>query len=276
MSLWFNWLIFVLAMGMLPLATFADIKASVQKHSGYITNVANERAENYIEVYLVMGAVPTPEKSWQQVIFNDQLSEEFKNRYRETFGQIDTESIVYQPTKFSLLDEARPLEKTEKDTELRRQFAEYMTRRLMEFHVDNYFKTQPQMRGVYEAKERLKNVEVKVSKDTKLNVQYSFASNIADLIYENPYVDSKVALEMDPSAFGPSQVEETRVWLGRDISKTLRANTNAALTDGIGTLEFVKALRWNIGTSIGYSGYFRNAGKSVREDRLSLGLSHSY
>jgi hypothetical protein len=263
--------ILVFLVGVLPGTAFG-----LQSHPGYLTNVAKEKSESYVEVYLVMGANPAPEKSWHQVIFNEQLSIEFKNRYRETFGQIDTESIVYQPTKFSLLDEARPLEKTETDTEVRRQFAEYMTRRLFEFHVDNYFKTQPQMRTVYEVKERLKNVEVKVSKETKLNAQYSFASNILDLVFENPYLDSKVALEMDPSAFGPSQVEETRFWLGRDLSKTLRANTNFALTDGIGTFEFVKAFRWNIGSSIGYSGYFRNSGKSVREDRVSLGLSHSY
>lgn len=244
--------------------------------SGYTQDVKQEKSEAYIEIYLVTGQNHSWQTNWQKVIFTDELSREFSNRYREKFGEIDTESIVYQENNFQLLEFGRPSTKTEEDNALRREYAEYMMKRLSEFHVDNYFKTQPQMRHVYEAKEKLKNVQVQVTQETKINAQYSLAGNQLDLILENPHLDSKLAIEMDPAAFGPAEILETRLWLGKNINKTTRVNSNFANKDGIAYLELAKMFRWNIGTSFGVSSFFRPAGVSERETRLSMGFSHAY
>jgi hypothetical protein len=242
---------------------------------GYVTNVAQEKRQKYREIYIFQSGF-RQEKSLQELIFNP-LAKEFKDKYREKFGQVDTESLVYKRFDFGIHDGIRPEKATEEENDKRKAFAEYMTRRLLEFHVDNYMKTQPQMRPVMELKQRIQNVEVKVTKETKLNIQYNFAANVIDLILDNPYGDAKVALEMNPSAFGPSDIDETRLWLGRDLSKTVRANGTLAATDGIAYVELAKAIpKYHMGTSIGYSTYFKEGGTSVRQSLYLIGLSHSY
>lgn len=253
--------------------------------NGYVDDVSKERNERFIEVYL-LAAPPIREANLQQQIFNAKLSKEFRDRYQEKFGQMDTDSIVYQPTKFSMMDENRgAVENVELKNEERQAFAEYMTKRLSEFHVDNYFKSQPNMRAIYEAKERLQNIKVQVSKQTRFNASYSLAGNILDVIFENPWLDTKLSLEMNPRSFGPSNVEESRVWLGRNISKNLRVNANAALTEGVALIELVRTFKNNLAISGGASGYFRNGSASYlrengetvfREPRALFGLTHFY
>lgn len=244
--------------------------------NGYIEDVAQERSEHFIEIYLL--ATPNPaDRNLQAEIFNAKLSKEFRDRYQEKFGQMDTDSIIYQPTKFSMMDENRgAVENIELENEKRQAFAEYMTKRLSEYHVDNYFKSQPNMRAVYEAKERLQNIKVQVNKDVRLNAQYSLAGNILDVVFENPWLDSKLSLEMNPASFGPSNVQESRVWLGKKLSKHTRINSNAAFTDGIGLIELIRSFRGGWTASVGASSFFRNAGTSEREHKMLLGMSHYY
>lgn len=250
--------------------------AAAKPTEGYVDDVVKERSERFIEIYLLATPQP-PETNLQAEIFNAKLSKEFRDRYQEKFGQMDTDSIIYQPTKFSMMDENRgAVENIELENEKRRAFAEYMTKRLSEYHVDNYFKSQPNMRAVYEAKERLQNIKVQVNKNMRLNAQYSLAGNILDLIFENPWVDAKLALEMNPSSFGPSNVQESRIWLGHNLSKNTRLNSNAAFTDGIALVEFIRSFNNNLSVSVGASTYFRNSGTSEREHRALVGLTHFY
>jgi hypothetical protein len=260
---------FFLTLGILTEAFAASVPV------GYVSDVAQEKRQKYREIY-IFSSRPQQEPSLQEMIF-DPLAKEFRERYREKFNQVDTESLVYQRTDFSTLDGHRPSQATEDENAKRRAFAEYMTRRMLEFHVDNYMKTQPQMQPIMEVKERIQNVEVKVNKDTKLNIQYNFAANVIDLILDNPYLDTKVALEMNPSAFGPSDVNESRLWLGKNLTKTVRANANVAATDGIAYVDLSKAIpKYHMGFSLGYSTFFKESGTSVRQSLYLVGLSHSY
>lgn len=255
---------------------------------GYVSDVSKERSEKFYEIY-IFASPPPKQKSLQDAIFNQTLSKEFRDKYREKFGQIDTESIVYQKNNFNMIDKDTTLSTSaETENSERRAFAEYMTKRLVEFHVDNYFKNDPTMRPIYEAKQKISNVEVKVGTQVKMNIRYEFAGNTLDLIIKNPWCDAKVALEMDPSSFGPSNVEETRVWLGKDINTKLRINTNAALVDGIGTVEFVRKITPMFAGFFTVSSYFKDGDAAVkkqldtfgaatiRESRGFVGFSHTF
>ena len=60
-------------------------------YPGYIDNVEKEKSERFVEIYLY--SPPTHrEQSLQEMIFNP-LTTEFKQKYREKFGQLDSESI---------------------------------------------------------------------------------------------------------------------------------------------------------------------------------------
>lgn len=241
--------------------------------SGYVYDVQKERKVRFYEVFLFLS--PPPQKSnLRAAIFTDALSNEFQKKYHEKFGEFDFESIAYLPTKYNLSDEhLRPIQKNEIKNQERRAFAEFMTKRLTEFHVDNYFKTDPTMRVVYETKERLSNLEVKVSNSFSFNAKYGLAGNNLDLIIENPWVDTRITLEMDPSAFGPSDVQERRLRLGRKINTKSRIELWAAEQDGAAEIAYQRTLKNNWASTWAGSTTFKAVGETPRENRLRIGFS---
>lgn len=242
---------------------------------GYISDVNIEKNERYVEIYLY--SPPThQEPSLQDLIFNP-LAVEFKQKYRERFGQLDTESIRYL-NAFHQLDENRGASVTlEAESNTRKAFAEYMTRRLFEYHFDNYMNTKPEMRPVMEVKEKIQNVNVEVTKEVRLNIQYNFAANIVDFVLDNPYCDSKYSLEMNPKALGPSSPLETRLWLGKNLTKSVRINSNASSTDGIVYADISKSFaRWYLGAFAGIQTAYKDGGTSSRETKYLIGFSHAY
>ncbi|MEZ0391251.1 MAG: hypothetical protein ACAH59_03485 [Pseudobdellovibrionaceae bacterium] len=254
------------------LGAWTKAQGAPSPYQGYVGDVEAEKSQRYYEVYLFIPQKPEP--SLKELIFNP-LSQEFKEKYRERFGGLDTESITYRSPSWGGASENPVV--LEEETKKRKAFAEYMTKRLMEYHVDNYMKTQPQMKPVMEVKEQIQNVKVEVTKEVRANIQYNFAGNVVEVIVDNPWCDSKLALEMDPSSFGPTDIQETRLWVSRSLSHSLRANSNVAMTDGIAAADLTRTFeRYQIATSMGLSSAFNDSGTSPREVRYLLGFSHTF
>jgi hypothetical protein len=261
------------------LSLFSGFASGETLPQGYIYDVEAERNESYVEIYLFQQSTPV-ERSISDLIWNPELSAEFRKKYYERFGAVDTGAIRYLPGTNSIVKENRGLingnDADEQNIQERRRFAEFMTKRVTEWHVDHYIKEEPSMRPVYEAKETLSKMEVQVNKEIKLNMAYSFAGNVFDLIVENPYVDSKVSVEMDPRAFGPGRAEESRFVIGRNLTKEIRFNTYLKSEDGIVSGELVKTWPSRWVTSLGSSTWTRNGGISTRETRTYIGGGISF
>jgi hypothetical protein len=243
---------------------------------GYTNNVKHEKSQNFREIF-IYSYVPDKKNKLLEVIFNPQLSKEFKDRYREKFGELDTESLIYlnSRTKFIEAPSRVPLD-DEIENQKRRDYAEYMIKRLTEWHVDNYVKTEPAVRPLYETKERLSHIEVKVSEESKLDFRYDLAANNLDLIYINPWVETKYGLEMDPDAFGPSTTIESKLKLEKQINSSLRIKSHTAFIDGITRLEFEKWLPKAWMFRLAGSTFFKDQGVTIRESKIDLGFSKSY
>jgi hypothetical protein len=259
---------------------FAETTADVSTYPGYTNDVEQEKAQRFYEVYLF--AAPPAEKNLKDAIFSP-LTKEFQNRYIEKFGVVDTDALNYMPMNYSSFDNnGQASLQMQQASDQRKDFGNYMVRRLMEYHLDNYIKTDPQMRPLYETKQKLQDVKVQVNDSIKLNLQYNFSSNIADFYVNNPWVESKISFEMSPGAFGPSSVQEYRIWLNKQISKSLRWINQIAVDDGIVTTQLYKTVFRDVGTSISVSTYFHgNHGDwlrdtTYRENKLALGLSRSF
>lgn len=247
--------------------------AAVGNHPGYVSDVASEKDESFREVYLYTPA-PSRDATLHEIIFNP-LTREFKESYRSRFGDLDTSSISYRSAVLGGTNQTPKVQ--EEENTKRKDFAEYMTRRLLEFHFDNYMNSQPQMKPVMEVKKKIQNVNVEVTKEVRMNIQYNFAGNIADIFLENPYCDSRLAIEMDPKAFGPTTPRETRIWLGKNLNSYLRANSNLAIQDGIAYADLTRMFpKYHFATSLGASTFFKPLGPSVRETRYIVGFSHAF
>ena len=244
---------------------------------GYITDIKAEHEESYSEVFLFTQPPPAP-TNLKDKIFNPELTKEFQKKYIDQFGAVDTDALTYRDPRYAeMADDLRPSIDVEQNSiNARRQFGEYMVKRLTEWHVDHYIKEDPQMRPIYEAKEKISHAQVQVNKEIKFDLQYSLAGNTLDIKMINPYLDSKLTMFMDPSAFGPSSNIENKLFLGKDLNKKTRINVTATSNDGIATLELLRKIRGNMSANILESTNFKDQGSSPRETHSAIGFSNSF
>lgn len=246
------------------------------EREGYTSDVRFEKSQKFYEIYL---SPPSQESKvdLHGFIFNAQLTEEFKVRYREKFGYIDKDSMNMPTTQFTSFDENRGRSaKIEADTRERRSFGEYMTRRLGEWHVDNYFKSDPTMREVYELKEKMSTMQVEVGQETRFDVHYSLADNSAEMVLKNPYCDSKLRVEMDPGAFGPGRILENRLYLGKQVHRNHYILGHFIEKDGLMRLEWWNNMAFGMQTSFSLSAPFKGEGYTPRESSVGAALQHAF
>jgi hypothetical protein len=248
-------------------AAFAD--------NSYVQDVRRERVESFYEVNLT--ALAPLKADLRSVVFNAQLTQEFREKYVARFGFIDTQSLAYTAVRFSDLNENRGISSTATDTlAQRRQFGEYMVRRLGEWHVDNFFKSDPSVRPLYEAKERLSNVSVKVGKETQAKITYSLSDNSIEVNVENPYCDAKMRIEMDPKSFGPSPAQENKFIAGKQLGSKDYLKTQVRQKDGTADLEWQMRHNAKVGSSYKISSPFSSQGSSPREKTIGAALAISF
>ena len=246
---------------------------------GYILDVQEERWERTYELSLVRK--PKQGKPLHQKIFDPALKREFKQRYEQRFGFTDIDRNINTPNRYAEQEYTAGVWVTpEEDQRLRQQFGEYMVKRLGEHHVDAYFKSNPSVRPVYELKERISKVKVKVRKGYNLRINYSYSGNYLNLRMENPFeIYTRVTLEMDPDNFGPSDIQETRLYLSYPVKKDLSVATDYRVEAEYLSLIGKKAVSRNLATTI--TGSTRNLTEAEiakhngieHDQRLILGLS---
>ncbi len=163
---------------------------------GYVQEANPEDEETGEILY----SIPNPNadrKDFQDEIFNEKLSKEFAQRYKEQFGRTEPE-IVYSRTPYlntnytegdsQTFDEKQYQEKQKK-------FGNFMAKRLVEFHVQNEAKTNPQLKAVNDIKEKVEKVDVSITPNFKLRAKYHISSNTARFSVVNPYADLSMRLE---------------------------------------------------------------------------------
>ncbi|GEM_PF-2677243 len=216
--------------------------------SNYTQDIEQEKSQSYVEVYLQFN--PLKELSLKDYIFNKELSKEFILRYQDQFKpQFEPLITNYNDISTAYNSSAILL------TNQKKEFAEYMIKRLVEWHLDHYIQSDPAMKTIYEVKEKLQKIEVKVTKQTKLNMKYSLASNIFDFIVETPYLDeARLTLRMDPKSFGPNSLQSTTLFLTKKISKKNSVQFNWEQTTEVQSINWLKQIpEYKIHTYYGLS-----------------------
>ncbi|MCB0355465.1 MAG: hypothetical protein KDD40_00570 [Bdellovibrionales bacterium] len=209
------------------------IPLSYGSRDGYTYDIAKERYTRVYEIPLVTKP-HTQESSLKKIIFVPKLTREFKERYEQTFGYTDIQRNIAAPNQYAEQEYQPGVWVTpEEDQQKRQAFGNYMVKRLTEHHVDQYFKSNPSVRPIYELKERISNVDLQVRKGYRVHIRYSYSGNYLNFKIDNPYdVKSRVTLEMDPDKVGPSNINETRFYMGYNLTKELEISTDYTLRDG--------------------------------------------
>lgn len=227
----------------------ADSRAKGAEHSGYIADVSAEPRQDPQTVFLVLPPAPSGPPILDR-IFDAKLTREFRDRYEQQFGKTEIERIYNNPNRFTYYSDLASLRPNViAEDGQRRQFGEYMLRRLVEYHVENYAKNDPTVRPVWEAKERISNVKIEVQK-FRFDVQYSLTGNFVDVKVNNPYAPGKITLQMDPTKVGPTPVNETVVSVGRNVWQDLHLATNWRVNDGVMSWVGIKNIFNGVTTSL--------------------------
>jgi hypothetical protein len=245
---------------------------------GYLNNVSQERSEKFQEIFL-SASPPKPQgPPLKDIIFNAQLSREFRTRYEEKFGRTEAEKVYSHPNPNTQMDaESGFVRNVKEDYQAQREFSEYMIKRLAEWHFDNYLKNEPSVKPVYDFKEKYSKLEVTVRKGYKVNAQYSLSGNYIDILISNPYdIDTKVVLEMDPRAIGPTRVEETKAYVGYQSTPKIYLESAWKTQDGVVSASAKKALHANMEGSLIVQTPVKAVGRSLRENKVFTAFRWTY
>lgn len=242
------------------------------KHHGYVFDVEEERNKRDIE--MVMLEKPKhDEKPATDVIFNEKLTKEFQQQYKYRFGQTSAEQIFNSPSRSDGYSYYTGVTVgIQEYQKYQQQFAEYMSRRLIEFHVDDWAKKDPDFRPVYELKDKVSSLNVDV-KSYKFKWKYNFSGPHMDFSLENPYgVDTKVRVEMNGIVSAPDEIIYS---LGFPVSPRVYVQAVHKQEDGIYQLIGTRRLTKSISTSLTCMTDQSDKGESVKQDLYLVGLSWS-
>jgi hypothetical protein len=156
---------------------------------GYVDSVEDERNEHSTD--LIMIPAPKPLTTPKPFV-TDELSKEFQNQYQTKFGYTEVEQNLL-PTRYDDYFYNGLYVTYQEDLQRKRDFGTYMIRRVAEYHTDNYFKSDPDLRPVYEAKEKISKIDVELQQGWKVNGKYSLSGNYFELALDNPY-EAKIKL----------------------------------------------------------------------------------
>lgn len=164
------------------LVFFTFCAASAQpEYYGYLDKLEAEDLE-YAE-FIVNQQKPASLNP-DYVFFDNKLVRSLERRYEDIFGY----SSAQRNLQLSKFDESLILQRSNKreieDIHARQnKFATFMLRKFTEKQIDSYLKNDPELKKVYQAKERLSKYEVKTKKGWKFAAKYSIAGNFTRLQY---------------------------------------------------------------------------------------------
>ncbi|MAV90529.1 MAG: hypothetical protein CL676_03845, partial [Bdellovibrionaceae bacterium] len=193
-------------------------------HPGYIADVEKEKFTIDTEVVLI--EKPQALKTESREIFDDRLTKEFRTQFEYRFGVTEMEQTLNSPGRSEeyLYSSGKIVSLHEYQQE-QQAFGEYMARRLVEHHVDHWAKSTPQIRPVYELKDKMTKLDMEVKKGYKVKLKYSLSGGHMDFDLDNPLdMDARLRLEMG-GGFLASRTEETVISLGGPVGSLWRVNT---------------------------------------------------
>lgn len=249
-----------------------------RKDRNWLRDLSGERDEEIRDLEWV----PRPEDgpSLHGRIFTDALNQEFKTRYEERFGRTEIERIALAPNRFTYYNDVYGFRGTpEEVTQERRRFAEFMMRRLAEWHFENYAKNDPKVRPVWEAKEKISNLKVEVA-SFRIDARYSLSGNVLDVNMMNPWVKSHLTLEMDPNAMGPGPVRESIWTVVKPIHDRYTVEARWRVNDGIVSIIQHRPMQlgrfggWH--ASLTTSAAVKDGGTSTRETLWLAGVGRGF
>jgi hypothetical protein len=249
----------------------AEARAAYGARPGYLFNVNEEKNSRDIEM-VMLDRPKDPPKPTTPPLVDEKLSKEFQQQYQYRFGQTAQEQIINSPMR----DDEYTYQGTQNVTmqdyhHYQQQFGEYMARRLTEYHVDRFAKNDPSIRPMYELKDKISNVNMKVGKAYKIKWKYSFSGPFMEASLDNPYdIECKVQAQMSGIVSAPAEMIYSVAY---PLTKRVRAGFVYRQMDGLYQAVVSRQISSHLSTSVTGSVDTRAEGPIVQQNLFLVGLS---
>lgn len=249
-------------------------------NDSYISSIEDDREEVVSNLVLIPNPMPATLGSdfRQNYVFNSTLHREITQRYRETVGYTTAELLLSNPVyanEYTPISDTRSLSIDNQNRN--RDFGQFVMRRAGEYHLENYFKSDEDLRSVWELKEQISNYEFKVSEYFNVKTNYSFSGNYFTTELQNSFLPSRVVVEMNKASFGPSTIDEILTSVSKGITESVNFSSYYRWYRQVWQTSFSKGLTPNLGTSATVTYAFKDQPEiQARDNSLILGLNYIY
>jgi hypothetical protein len=237
---------------------------------GYTDSVETEVSSEPQEMLLMEKPDILSGPSIHDRIFNNELSSEFTTRYQETFGRTEQENNYFLISQQGYYMSPNGLTATQEDQQ-RRAFAEYMMRRLIEFHTENIMKNDPKFKQVYEIKQAVSNFKMEVGPQVRFDLSYSFVGNFARATVHNPWLHTYATIEMDPASYTPTAPREVFVQIHRPLGKAYYSDFGYRLYSKAFQVTLTKAISPTVSVNLSEIIYLTDVEIDYTREGLTLG-----
>lgn len=190
--------------------------------AGYILDVETEISNDPVELVLFEKPEHLNGPSFNEKVFNHELSQEFIFNYQQVFGRTEQEESYYLVNRQGYFFTGSGVLSSNQVDTARREFAQYMAKRLVEYHGENVMKTEPQFKKIYEIKQAVSNVNLAVNETTRFDMTYSFVGNTANMKMTHAISDAVCVVNMDPGSFAPTAPREITLMQQKSWTTTFR------------------------------------------------------
>jgi len=241
---------------------------------GYLFDVDEER--DRVEVEMVMLDKPKPPPGPPvKPVFDAKLSKEIQQQYQNRFGATAAEQVINNPSRdqdYSYQGSINSIS-VQQYMDYQHQFGNYVVRRTIEYHFDNWFKNDPAMKPIYDTKEKFSNLNVQVRKGWKLKWKYNFAGPAMELNLDNPYdIGIKLQMMMTGLISVPNdEIMTLDYQLTRKIHAQLLRHTLWSLTQ----LSLSRQLTKHISSSLTFSSGQMPWDLTIHEDKWIVGFGYA-
>lgn len=236
---------------------------------GYEDDVSGEMPTGPKEMVLMQKPDFLNKPELKNVIFNSELSNEFVFRYQQQFGYTEQEQNYYLIESQGYYNSPDGVAATQQDAQ-RQAFAQYMVKRLFEYHADQIMKNDPSFKPIYDVKQKVSNYKVDVGPGSKLDMTYSFVGNFANITYVTPWGTTKANINMDPGSLVPGTPQEELLIFTRPITPTIRYETSYAFVAQTYRFMVEKRLTPTLSTNISETLYLDANVVNVDKPELTL------
>ena len=202
---------------------------------GYLDSVEEERTTRTEDLVIIR---EPPALASQKPFVSTRLEKEFQTQYELRFGRTEAERNLL-PSRYDTYFYNGLMITYDEDLRRKKQFGDYVIRRLEEYHLDNTMKDNKSLRPVYEAKDRISKVDMKISKDWGVKANLSLSGYFADIFVQNPWnVQTKMTFYLNSkeliSSFKYPLTKKTDLLTDYRIqSSVLRVIVSRALTPSL-------------------------------------------